>query len=137
MLEKIKEHEISYDENNIRDFVDLYIQTTRENKEEFTETFAGTRWINLQFYFAIQIIVYSKSLNGSNIEEKIGKPSETDLIKSKISSKTSRGKKEAQKDAIKDTTSDARGTAISHTGGQPASLAFNIYFYLFLYLYIT
>lgn len=39
MLEKIKEHEDTYDDNNIRDFVDLYIQSSRENKDETKETF--------------------------------------------------------------------------------------------------
>ena len=43
------------------------------------------------------------------VEKEVGKPSETDSIKSQISSKVSRGKKKtAQKDAIKDITSDSQ-----------------------------
>ena len=41
MLEKIKEHEDTYDGNNIRDFIDLYIQASRENKEEHKDTFTS------------------------------------------------------------------------------------------------
>ena len=41
MLEKIKEHEDTYDENNIRDFVDLFIQSSRENKDETMDTFTS------------------------------------------------------------------------------------------------
>ena len=37
--EQIKQHEESYDENNIRDFVDLYIQVSRDSKEETAEVF--------------------------------------------------------------------------------------------------
>ena len=62
----------------------------------------------------------------------VGKPSETDSIKSQISSKTSRGKTDRTKRRHR-----------RHHQRQPreqqfpASLTFNIYFYLFLYLYIT
>ena len=65
------------------------------------------------------------------------KPSETDPIKSQISSKTSRGKRTAQKDAIKDITSDSQVNSYFRYWWSPASLTINIYFYLFLYLYIT
>ena len=52
------------------------------------------------------------------IKESAGKPSETDPIKSQISSKTYNWKKTAQKDAIKDITSDSRvNSDDSHTGG--------------------
>ena len=47
------------------------------------------------------------------------------------------GKRTAQKDAIKDTTSDSQVNSHSPYRRSPASLTFNIYFYLFLYLYIT
>ena len=63
--------------------------------------------------------------------------SETDWIKSTISSKTSRGKRTAQKDTIIDTTSDSQVNSIFPRRRSPASLTFNNYFYLFLYLYIT
>ena len=39
IFKQIKEHEDSYDEHNIRDFVDLYIQTSRESKEETSTVF--------------------------------------------------------------------------------------------------
>ena len=35
----IKEHEETFDENHIRDFVDLYIQVTRENESDVAEIF--------------------------------------------------------------------------------------------------
>ena len=69
--------------------------------------------------------------------EFVGKPSETDSIKSQISSKKSRGKKVSTKNAIKDITSDSKENSYFPYRSSPASLAFNIYFYLFLYLYVT
>ena len=39
IFEQIKNHEDTYDENNIRDFVDLYIQATRDSKEEIHDVF--------------------------------------------------------------------------------------------------
>ena len=47
------------------------------------------------------------------------------------------GKRTAQKDAIKDITSDSQVNSYFPYMWPPASLTFNIYFYLFLYLYIT
>ena len=39
ILEQIKNHEDTFDENNIRDFVDLYLQVTRDSKEERSDVF--------------------------------------------------------------------------------------------------
>ena len=47
------------------------------------------------------------------------------------------GKRTAQKDAIKDITSDRQVNSHFPYKWTPASLTFNIYFYPFLYLYIT
>ena len=47
------------------------------------------------------------------------------------------GKRTAQKDAIKDTTSDSQVNSSFPYRWPPASLTFNICFYLFLYLYLT
>ena len=47
------------------------------------------------------------------------------------------GKKTAQKDTIIDTTSDSQVNSNFPNRWLPASLTFNNYFYLFLYLYIT
>ena len=47
------------------------------------------------------------------------------------------GKRTAQKDAIKDTSSDSQVNSYFQYRWPPASLTFNIYFFLFLYLYIT
>ena len=65
------------------------------------------------------------------------KPSETDSIKSQISSKSSRGKKDTQKDAIKDITNDSQVNSYFPYRWSPSSLTINTYFYLFLYLYLT
>ena len=73
----------------------------------------------------------------SYCQEWVGKPSETDSIKSQISSKTSRGKKDSTKDTIKDIISDSQVNSYFPCRWSPASLRLNIYFYLFLYLYIT
>ena len=47
------------------------------------------------------------------------------------------GKRTAQKDTTIDTTSDSRVNSNFPNKWSPASLIFNNYFYLFLYLYIT
>ena len=47
------------------------------------------------------------------------------------------GKRTAQKDAIKDITSDSQVNSYFPYRWSPVSLTFNIYFYLFLHLYIT
>ena len=47
------------------------------------------------------------------------------------------GKRTAQKDITIDTTSDSQVNSNFPNRGSPASLTFNNYFYLFLYLYIT
>ena len=41
MWKKIKEHEDMYNENNIRDFVDLYILVSKDNKVETKDTFTS------------------------------------------------------------------------------------------------
>ena len=59
----------------------------------------------------------------------MGKPSETDSIKVKISSKTSRGeKKTVQKDTIIGITNDSQVNSNFSYRWSPASLTFNIYF---------
>ena len=47
------------------------------------------------------------------------------------------GKRTAQKDTIIDITSDSQVNSNFPNRWSPASLTFNNYFYLFLYLYIT
>ena len=47
------------------------------------------------------------------------------------------GKRTAQKDITTDTTSDSQVNSNFPNRWSPASLTFNNYFYLFLYLYIT
>ena len=47
------------------------------------------------------------------------------------------GKRTAQKDITIDTTSDSQVNSNFPNRWSPASLTFNNYFYLFLYLYIT
>ena len=37
----IQKHEDTYDENNIRDFVDLYVQIKRNDKEDDREVFTS------------------------------------------------------------------------------------------------
>ena len=60
MLEKIKEHEDTYDENNIRDFIDLYIQVARDEKDETKETFTGKHtYVNAKRISIFECIIVS------------------------------------------------------------------------------
>ena len=65
------------------------------------------------------------------------KPSDTDSIKSNISSKTSRGKKDSTKRHHHRHHQRQPGEQHFPIELVRASLTFNNYFYLFLYLYIT
>ena len=71
----------------------------------------------------------------------MGKPTESDSIKLKISSKTSRGKKgqlkKKKKNTITDITSDSQVNSNFPYSWSPANLTFNNYADQFLYLYIT
>ena len=77
-------------------------------------------------------------LNARSVDqEQEGKPSETDSIKSKISPKTPRGKKDGAKRHHHRHHNDSQVNSNFPNRWSPASLTFNNYFYLFLYLYIT
>ena len=41
IADMIKQHEDTYDENNIRDFVDLYIQISKNEQEDTKEVFTS------------------------------------------------------------------------------------------------
>ena len=71
------------------------------------------------------------------MQEKVGNPSETDSIKSQISSNPSRGKKDSTKRHQKNITSDSQVNSNFPYRWSLANLTFNVYFYRFLYLYIT
>ena len=75
-----------------------------------------------------------KRLRAKSRKENPQKPTQ---LSSKISSKTSRGKKDSTKDTIIDITSDSQVNSNFPNRWSQASLTFNNYFYLFLYLYIT
>ena len=72
-----------------------------------------------------------------NLIESVSEDFPSYSIKFKISSKTSRGKKDSTKDTIIDITSDSQVNSNFPNRWSQASLTFNNYFYLFLYLYIT
>ena len=87
----------------------------------------------------MQVLSKQLKMNAKKrIEQKhVGKPLETDSIRSQISSTTSCGKRTAHKDTIIDITSDSQVNCHLPDRWSPAGLIFSIYFYLFLYLYIT
>ena len=60
VFEQIKQHEESYDENNIRDFLDLYIQDSRDPKEELGTVFTKSAIPSVvqELFIAGKITVY-------------------------------------------------------------------------------
>ena len=81
---------------------------------------------------------FSLSFLRSISYEKVGRKAlQIDPIKSQIPSKTSRWKKDSTKRHQKDIISDSQVNSYFPYRWSPASLSFNVYFYLFLYLYIT
>ena len=100
--------------------------------------FAGAFTVRVIKYKHIRLSRHTVLLGSTSAnQEQEGKSSETDPIKFKISSKTSRGKKDSTKDTIIDITSDSQVNSNFPNRWSQASLTFNNYFYLFLYLYIT
>ena len=86
------------------------------------------------FPFTIEI-----SLSGSETDDKSRKenPQKLTQLSSRSHPRHLVGKKTAQKDITIDTTSDSQVNSNFPNRWSPASLTFNNYFYLFLYLYIT
>ena len=71
------------------------------------------------------------------LQKYVGKPSETDSIKSQISSKTSRGKKRTAQKRHHHRHQKRQVNSNFPYRWSTANLSSNNYFYLFLYLYIT
>ena len=78
---------------------------------------------------AVQLYNVSKSRNEN--------PQKLTQLSSRSHQRHLVGERTAQKDTIIDTTSDSQVNSNFPNRWSPASLTFNNYFYLFLYLYIT
>ena len=95
----------------------------------------------LVFYFKIfnPSDLCAWSLNDLDLEFKSRKenPQKLTQLSSRSHPRHLVGKRTAQKDTIIDITSDSQVNSFFPYRWSPASLTFNNYFYLFLYLYIT
>ena len=86
--------------------------------------------------FAHKFVVPSSKYISITCQELEGKPPETDSIKFKSHPRHLVGKRTAQKDTIIDITSYSQVNGNFPYRWSSASLTFNNYFNLFLYLYI-
>ena len=77
------------------------------------------------------------SLNGPVLKSRKENPQKLTQLSSRSHPRHLVGKKTTQKDTIIDITSDSQVNSNFPYRWSPASLTFNNYFYLFLYLYIT
>ena len=99
------------------------------------------------YYFKINVIDFvikknkmRKLENKTNIpwkSRKVNPQKLTQLLSSRSHPRHLVGKRTAQKDTIIDITSDSQVNSNFPYRWSPASLTFNNYFYLFLYLYLT
>ena len=87
-------------------------------------------------YNTIQI-VYSAISNIHTFKSRKENPQKLTQLSSRSHPRHLVGKRTAQKDTIIDITSDSQVNSNFPYRWSPASLTFNNYFYLFLYLYIT
>ena len=77
------------------------------------------------------------SFNSGITESRKENPQKLTQLSSRSHPRHRVGKRTAQKDITIDTTSDSQVNSNFPNRWSPASLTFNNYFYLFLYLYIT
>ncbi len=56
---RVAEHRETYDENNIRDFIDLYIQTTKKPKEEMSNL-TGINNFVMSYICGIKFIIIAE-----------------------------------------------------------------------------
>ena len=84
---------------------------------------------SLQYYTLLMLLTESKSRKEN--------PQKLTQISSRSHPRHLVGKRTAQTDITIDTTSDSQVNSNFPNRWSPASLTFNNYFYLFLYLYIT
>ena len=84
----------------------------------------------------IYIICFSVYLN-KHLKSRKENPQKLTQLNSRSHPRHLVGKRTAQKDTIIDITSDSQVNSSFPNRWSPASLTFNNYFYLFLYLYIT
>ena len=102
--------------------------------QNFQHLFSGQKYILQQ---SNSILLFDLQLTNSDfgelftMKEQVRNPSETDSIKSQISSKTSSEKNDSTKDAIKATTSDSQVNKLATCPSIPAA-AFAFRFVLLL-----
>ena len=80
---------------------------------------------------------YMQKVSGCPWKSRKNKPQKLTQLSSRSHPRHLVGKRTAQKDTIIDITSDSQVNSNFPYRWSPASLTFNNYFYLFLYLYIT
>ena len=85
------------------------------------------------------LVKYLDNIADESVHVRVGRKTlKTDSIQCEnLIQDISWAKRTAQKDAMKDITSDSQVNSYFTYKLSPASLTFNIYFYLFLHLYIT
>ena len=100
-------------------------------------TFCVTNWLFVVHRPGGHTICWCKAADCLLRVPRVGrKPSETDSIKSQISSKTSRGEKGSIKRRHQRHHSDSQVNSYFPYRWSPTSLTLNIYFCLFLYMYL-
>ena len=88
-------------------------------------------------WYTCQLLTYSTLILKSTFKSRKENPQKLTQLSSRSHLRYLVGKRTAQKDTIIDITSDSQMNSNFPYRWSPASLTFNNYFYLFLYLYIT
>ena len=107
-------------------------------KREHVEYDALKDWkLNIFRIIDRRISFYSQNTSMSPRKSRKENPQKLTQLSSRSHPRHLVGKRTASKDTIIDITSDSQMNSSFPNKWSPASLTFNNYFYLFLYLYIT
>ena len=104
---------------------------------EVIKLFSCSTHLSMKFEMLISIKISRNSFFGGLDKSRKENPQKLTQLSSRSHPRHLAGKRTAQKDITIDSTSDSQVNSNFPNRWSPASLTFNNYFYLFLYLYIT
>ena len=121
----------------LRDFSCLNLYMEKKNSGWFKQLLTKFKFRKNSRNLCISFSVVAFFMFTRNFKSRKENPQKLTQLSSRSHPRHLVGKRTAQKDTIIDITSDSQVNSNFPYRWSPASLTFNNYFYLFLYLYIT
>ena len=115
----------------------FYIVENKVFKARFSVGLSLTMFLNDMIYVLLHVKHIKLDKDRFILKSRKENPQKLTQLSSRSHSRHFVGKRTAQKDTIIDITSKSQVNSNFPCRWSPASLTFNNYFYLFLYLYIT